>query len=173
MIGWALRQLAIWGGLALLLFVSAGHFLPSGPRDPAPVGDAAAPPQAARGVVPNSLVFHANPQGHVFVDAVVNGARVHFLVDTGATFVALTMHDAEAAGIGHGGLAFSGRTSTANGVARVAPVELREVRVGQFSALDIHAVVAENLGISLLGQSFLNRLDSYEMREGVLTLNWN
>jgi aspartyl protease family protein len=63
-------------------------------------------------------------------------------------------------------------TSTANGIARAAPVRLREVRLGQLSIDDVSAAVVENLNISLLGQSFLTRLDGYEMRDGMLTLNY-
>jgi aspartyl protease family protein len=168
MIGWALRQLVIWGGLGLLFYAFVGHRLsvPGGPT--APVAAASAP--QARGARPNSLIYNANQQGHVMLDGAVNGAPVRFLVDTGATMVVLTMHDAAAAGVGN--LVFSMRTSTANGVARAAPVTLREVRLGQLSIDDVSAAVVENLGISLLGQSFLTRLDSYEMRDGVLTLNY-
>ena len=64
------------------------------------------------------------------------------------------------------------KTSTANGVARAAPVRLRELRIDQLLVPDVTAAVAENLNISLLGQSFLTRLDGYEMRDGVLTLNY-
>jgi len=53
-----------------------------------------------------------------------------------------------------------------------AMVKLREVRIGQLTIADVPAVVHENLFMSLLGQSFLTRLDSYEMRDGVLTLNY-
>lgn len=98
---------------------------------------------------------------------------MRFLVDTGATLVALTPADAAAAGVGPGSLRFTGTVSTANGTARVAPIRLRELRIGQFSTADVSAVVIENLNISLLGQSFLKRLDSYEMRDGLLTMNWN
>ena len=52
------------------------------------------------------------------------------------------------------------------------PVRLREVRIGQLSIEDVQGIVHENLGISLLGMSFLKRIDSWEMRDGVLTLNW-
>jgi clan AA aspartic protease (TIGR02281 family) len=58
-------------------------------------------------------------------------------------------------------------------VTKVATVKLREVRIGQFAVADVPAVVHENLHVSLLGQTFLKRLESYEMRDGVLTLNWN
>jgi aspartyl protease family protein len=98
---------------------------------------------------------------------------VRFLVDTGASFVALSPRDAAAAGLAGSALVYRGTAATANGPARVAPITLREVRIGQFAASDVAAVVMDNLPISLLGQSFLKRLDSYEMRDGVLTLYWN
>lgn len=172
MIGWALRQLAIWGGLALLLFAVGNRLLPQ-PDAMAPSPAASTPaPEKARGAVPNSLVFRADQRGHVVVDAVVNSAPVKFLVDTGATMVVLTLADAAAAGLGRNDLVFSMKTSTANGVARAAPVTLRELRINQLSVRDVPAAVAENLGVSLLGQSFLTRLDGYEMRDGVLTLSY-
>ena len=176
MIGWAFRQLAIWGGLGLFFYAMVGHWLPQrrvAPNIVAPSPAAApAPSHASGGAMPNSVVYRANSQGHVVVDGVVNGAPVRFLVDTGATMVVLTMQDAAAAGLGRGDLNFTLQTSTANGVARAAPVTLREVRLGQLSIDEVPAAVGENLPISLLGQSFLTRLDSYQMRDGVLTLNY-
>jgi aspartyl protease family protein len=169
MIGWALRLTVIWGGAALLLLVIIGN-------RPEPTSAPASAPEAltqtARGAVPNALVFRANPQGHVLVDAWVNGTPVRFLVDTGATTVVLTQKDAAAAGFGRDDLVYSMRTSTANGVARAAPIKLRELRVDQLLVPDVSAAVVENLNISLLGQSFLTRLDGYEMRDGVLTLSY-
>jgi len=120
----------------------------------------------------NTLVYPANEHGHVILDAAVNGASVRLLVDTGASLVTLTPADARAAGIGSGELVFNSRASTANGFARMAPVTLREIRIGQLSIYDVPAAVLENLNISLLGMSFLNRLQSYEMREGKLTISW-
>jgi aspartyl protease family protein len=94
------------------------------------------------------------------------------LVDTGASLVTLKPEDARAAGIGPGELAYSRRVSTANGVARMAPITLREIRIDQLSLYDIPAAVIENLNISLLGMSFLGRLQGYEMRDGKLTISW-
>ena len=172
MIGWAIRQAMIWGGVALLLFVVGNRLAPL-PSTTVSAPTAATPAaQPARGAVPNALVFRANSQGHVLVDAYVNGAPVRFLVDTGATMVVLTPRDAAAAGFSHDDLVFNMRTSTANGVARAAPIKLRELRVDQLLVPDVTAAVAENLNISLLGQSFLTRLGGYEMRDGVLTLSY-
>jgi aspartyl protease family protein len=173
MIGWALRQLVIWGAVAVLFYVFVGDRLSLLLNPALPVASAPASGQARAAQAPNSLTYRPNRQGHVVLDAAVNGSSVHFLVDTGATLVALTPGDAAAAGYSPGNLVFNVRTATANGVGRAASVKLREIRIGQFSAYDVPAVVMENLGTSLLGQSFLTRLDSYEMRDGVLTLNWN
>ncbi|MGE5268725.1 MAG: TIGR02281 family clan AA aspartic protease [Thiohalocapsa sp.] len=169
MIGWALRQLAIWGGAGLLFYAVLGDRL-SLPSHPA--GGAQAPASAAHAAMPNALTFRANPQGHVIVDGAVNGAPVRFLVDTGASVVALTLQDAAAAGISRNDLNYTLAFRTANGVARAAPVTLRELRIGQLVIPDVQAVVQENLFSSLLGQTFLTRVDSYEMRDGVLTINY-
>src|SRR5215472_8985546 len=94
MIGWAVRQLAIWGGLGLLLYAFLGDRL-SLPLNQATRSGEASPAAASserpRGAMPNSLTFHANRQGHVELEGAVNGAPVRFMVDTGATVVALTL----------------------------------------------------------------------------------
>jgi aspartyl protease family protein len=173
-LGWAFRQLAIWGGIGLVVYAGVANraSFQSAPAAPAVQTASREQPHAAA-AIGNSLVYHADQRGHVVLEAAVNGAATRFLVDTGASFVALTTGDAAAAGLGRGDLSFSAAISTANGVARAAPVRLREVRIGQLALENVQAMVVENLNISLLGQSFLKRLDSYEMRDGVLTITWN
>jgi clan AA aspartic protease (TIGR02281 family) len=119
-----------------------------------------------------SLAYRADSRGHVALTAMVNGAPVRFLVDTGASRVTLTAEDAVAAGIDRGGLVFNQRSQTANGLAREAPVILREIRLDRLSIDNVSAAVNENLTVSLLGMSFLKRLKSFEMREGTLTISW-
>jgi aspartyl protease family protein len=175
MIGWALRCMALCCGvtLACVAFFGGGKWLPvTGPSKPEIVLSGATPAEPRPDPAANTLVYPANHAGHVIVDAVVNGAPMRMLVDTGASFVTLTPADARAAGVADGELAFDHRASTANGVARMAMVTLREVRLGQLSLGDVHAAVLENLNVSLLGMSFLDRLQSYEMRGGKLTITW-
>jgi aspartyl protease family protein len=175
MIGWACRQLVIWGGLCVLLYAAVSHRELLLPQDDGKAVSATATAPSAETSRPtpyNALVYHADKRGHVVLEAAVNGAPVRFLVDTGASFVALTLADAAAAGIGRGSLSFTATMSTANGQAHAAPVRLREVRLGQLSIEDVQGVVQDGLPISLLGMSFLKRVESWEMRDGVLTLNW-
>jgi aspartyl protease family protein len=173
MIGWALRQVVIWGGLAIAIYFAIGNRSLWLPSTPAPRTASAPAGTAQQAPVPaNTLVYRANPQGHVLLEAVVNGAPVRFMVDTGATAIALSARDAAAAGIVRSQLEFTGQARTASGSVKVAPVRLREVRLGQLAVEDVQAIVIDNLDTSLLGQSFLNRLQSYEMRDGVLTITW-
>jgi aspartyl protease family protein len=168
-IGWALRWVLLCCGIVLLgvgLLDRGAALLPeiSSPSRPEKP-PASAPPS-------NSIVYAANERGHVVLDAAVNGAPVRMLVDTGASLVTLTPADARAAGINAASLVFSGRVQTANGATRMAPVNLREIRIGQLSIYDVPAGVLEHLNVSLLGMSFLSRLQGYEMRDGKLTISW-
>lgn len=168
MIGWALRWVLLCCGIVLLgigLLDRGAVVLPDRLAQPEPQTPVAAP-------VSNALVYAANERGHVILEAAVNGAPIRLLVDTGASLVALTPEDARAAGIDPNALVFNGLVNTANGDARVAAVTLREVRIGQLSIYDVPAAVLKSLKFSLLGMSFLSRLQSYEMRDGRLTINW-
>jgi clan AA aspartic protease (TIGR02281 family) len=131
-----------------------------------------APTVLRAGPSTHSLVYRADPRGHVALTAMVNGTPVRFLVDTGASRVTLTAVDARAVGISPGELVFNQRSQTANGLAREAPVTLREIRIDRLSIDNVSAAVNENLTVSLLGMSFLRRLKSFEMRDGALTISW-
>jgi aspartyl protease family protein len=175
MIGWALRWMMVWCGVAVVCaaVIDGGGWLPPvGAARPDLAAASAAQAEAAPAAPVDTLVYPADARGHVLLDAVVNGAPVRFLVDSGASLVTLTPADARAAGLSPRRLVFDARASTANGVVRMAPVTLRDIRLGQLSIGEVPAAVIENLGVSLLGMSFLNRLQSYEMRNGKLTISW-
>ena len=118
-------------------------------------------------------VVEAGSHGHFVIEAVVDGVPLTFLLDTGASEIILTLADARRLGYPPQRLEFSQRFRTANGEVRAAPVRLRELRVGQFSLYDLDASVNEApLAISLLGMSFLDRLNGYEVKDGRLILRW-
>jgi aspartyl protease family protein len=112
----------------------------------------------------------ADPRGHFVFDADVNGRKATFMADTGATLVVLTYEDADRVGFSPHSLDFSGLAQTANGVARVAPVD--RVRVDDITVRDVPAVVAEKgaLATNLLGMSFVGRSRSFQMQGSELVL---
>ncbi|MDJ0512166.1 MAG: TIGR02281 family clan AA aspartic protease [Methyloceanibacter sp.] len=114
----------------------------------------------------------ADRRGHFIFTGKVDGRPVTFMADTGASMIALTYEDARRAGLSPHSLDFSARVSTANGIAKVAPVILSRVRVGSITLRNVRAAVAEKgaLDINLLGMSFLGRLDSFNMRGDELVL---
>jgi aspartyl protease family protein len=150
----------------------------AGVSAPAPV-TAAVAPAGSEGVVilrppalDNRLVYHADALGHIVLTANVNGAPVRFLVDTGATLVSLTRDDADAAGLDRRELTFDQTVHTANGPVHAALARLREIRIDQLEVDNVPAAVIDSLKQSVLGMSFLSQLKSFEMRNGVLTMNW-
>jgi aspartyl protease family protein len=173
-IGWALRWMLLCCGLVLLGVGILDRGAALLPDRAVQSGSDARPTSGERAVGPpsNTIVYVANQRGHVILDAAVNGAPVRMLVDTGASLVTLTPQDARAAGIAPSELVYNARVNTANGAARMAPVTLREIRIDQLTLYDVPAAVLENLNLSLLGMSFLTRLQGYEMRDGRLTITW-
>lgn len=104
--------------------------------------------------------------GDFQVAAQVNGTRVAMTLDTGASAVVLTQEAAKAAGLPLEVLSYTVQVDTANGRARAASVTLDRLAVGSIVELAVPALVAQpgQLRVSLLGMSFLNRLESWEVR---------
>jgi aspartyl protease family protein len=109
--------------------------------------------------------------GQFWADAQVNGQAVHFLVDTGATSVALTSEDARKLGINPESLTYDLAIATANGQARGARVKLGTVSVGRVQVYDVDAIVIDKgLATSLLGMSYLSRLSKVETTPQAMVL---
>jgi aspartyl protease family protein len=119
-----------------------------------------------------SVELRARSDGHFYAKAEFNGRPADVMVDTGASMVALTYEDAERAGVRLKPSDFTQSVSTANGTARFAVVRLDRVSIGNITVRDVQAGVAERgrLSITLLGMSFLSRLDRVDMRSDTLLL---
>jgi len=106
-----------------------------------------------------SVTLAADPRGHFVSDGSINGHTMRFLVDTGATTIALPAADAVRLGLDYRrGVAV--RTRTAAGEASAFRVTLASVRLGDIELTNVEGIVIEDgLDIALLGMSFLNRLD--------------
>ena len=103
--------------------------------------------------------------GDFAITAQINGARVPMVLDTGASSVVLTRDDAKAAGLPLEVLNYTVSIDTANGRTRAAPVTLDRIAIGGLVERSVEALVAQpgQLRTSLLGMSFLNRLQSWEV----------
>ncbi len=109
--------------------------------------------------------------GHFWAEGQVNGARVRFLVDTGATAVALTAQDARRLGIEPSQLDYNLKVTTASGQARAAQVKLATVSVAGARINDVDALVIDKgLPASLLGMTYLGRLSRFEATPTALIL---
>jgi aspartyl protease family protein len=96
----------------------------------------------------------------------VNGVPASMVLDTGATAVMLTHETAKAAGLPLEVLKYTVEVETASGEMRAAPVTLDRLGVGGLIEYSVPALVAPQgqLKSNLLGMSFLNRLESWEVR---------
>lgn len=116
------------------------------------------------------VTLTADGQGHFVTTGSINGVTVRFMVDTGATTVAISPSEARRLGINY--LAGEpGRVSTANGVVAAYRVRLDNVRVGDITLTNVEGTVVDGAGMNvvLLGMSFLNRMQM--LRDGdTLTL---
>ena len=168
-LGAAMKHALAWIAIALVLILLysyrdvfssvvnrvAGELLPASPKVTAG-GD---------------VELRASDGGHFVADAWINGVKVRFLVDTGATTLALAASDAERIGFDLDALSFNRPISTANGRTYGASVRLDQIELGSITFNDIGAIVMrDGLGQSLLGMNFLDRLHGFERRGDRLIL---
>lgn len=134
--------------------------------------DRPAPPApSAMTVQGGEVVLPRAPDGHFYADVQVNGRTIRFMVDTGATGVALTRDDALRAGVAFDPGRFEVVGNGASGPVRGQRVQIADMRLDlkQVSGVDA-AVLDDGLGISLLGQSFLSHLASVTIADDRMTL---
>jgi aspartyl protease family protein len=116
------------------------------------------------------VVLRRANDGHFYADMSINGTDMRLMADTGASVVALSVEDAENAGIDVDQLDFTIRMSTANGTALAARVKLDEVRIGQIVRQDVTAIVSRGLSQSLLGMNFFSSLSKFQIENDELLL---
>ena len=130
-------------------------------------------------LVPGHVISHGRTVevartggGDFALSAQVNGARAQMVLDTGASSVVLTTDDAKAAGLPLDLLRYTVNIDTANGRTRAAPVTLDRLAIGALEERSVEALVVQpgQLRTSLLGMSFLNRLQSWQVNGDRLIL---
>jgi aspartyl protease family protein len=130
----------------------------AGRRHALRVGDApASVGSGARGAPGTRIVLSAGSGGHFTAQGAINGQAVTFLVDTGATLVAMGAADAQRLGLNYQG-GQQGFANTANGTMPAWRIKLASLRIGEVEIHEVDAQVsAQPMPYVLLGNSFLNR----------------
>lgn len=116
-------------------------------------------------------VITRSENGHFYVDAEVNGQLVHFVVDTGATSVALTLADAQRVGIPVSPEHFEVVARGASGDVRGQEIKINRIAIDQKEVYDARGLVLDTgLDVSLLGQSFLSKVGTVLIEGDRMTL---
>ncbi len=168
-----MRQILFFAIAALVLAGVMPRVMGNVGKAPAEVQStqrAEAPKQQTSGY--RTVTVRGDRLGHFQVEGSVDGRRLDFMVDTGASLVALREGDANKLGIFPTPRDYTARTSTANGVIAVAPVRLSSLEVNGIRIYDVGAVVIPDkaLHVNLLGMSFLSRVRRFEMANGRLVM---
>jgi len=162
-----------------ILFFAIAAMIIAGvmPRVMGQVEKAPEPQPAKRAQAPQptsyrTVTVRGDTRGHFQVEGAVDGRRVDFVVDTGASVVALRERDAARLGIHPIPRDYTASVSTANGVIRAAPVQLSSLEVGGIRVHGVRAMVLPDQALSenLLGMSFLSRVRRFEMANGRLVM---
>jgi aspartyl protease family protein len=169
-----MRSAIIFAVIALIAGIEVPRYAAQISARPATaaLAGSSATPVAATAATTRSVIVPRDARGHFQVDGRIEGRKLSFMVDTGASVIALTASDAGHLGIHPAQGEFVTEVKTANGIVRAAPVRLDEVEVGDLVVRDVAALVMpdEALSDNLLGLSFLSRLRRFEYSGGRLVL---
>jgi aspartyl protease family protein len=157
-----MRQLIIFAAILLAAGVYVARMADRNGQ--APAGAAAmvaqSEPAPASSSYSRTITLSPGNGGHFWTEARIDGRRIEFVVDTGATTIALRASDAARLGIHPSAREYTVKVATANGVTSAAPVQLGMVEIGNIVVRNVPAVVNADdaLGVNLLGMSFLSRV---------------
>lgn len=168
-----MRSFVVFAALMLAVAGIVTRMLdkPSGNSPSAPTV-AAAVNETIGSSYPRAVSIPRDRRGHFQVEARVDGRNIGFMVDTGASVIALTENDARRLGIHPVRNDFTVQVRTANGTVKAAPTTLHSVDVGGLVVRDVRALVVPDGALSenLLGLSYLTRLKRFEYADGKLVL---
>lgn len=170
-LGQHMKHVAIWLGVIAVLALGYAYRaeLASVPRQLQLAFNVGSPVQTEE----RTLVVPQGEGGHYVVDGLINGQRVRFMVDTGATETVLSPADAKRIGIPIDTLNYGYKAQTANGVGYGAAYDATMLEIGAIKLEGFRVMVNKApMDGSLLGMSFLNRLEAFEFRNRQLILKW-
>jgi aspartyl protease family protein len=172
-----MRNFLVFAIFALVVAALAPRFIDKvggAPSKPAQAVAARPAPVPEPASVSNGRGYTVRPdnRGHFNVEARIEGRRMDFVVDTGATVIAIPEREASRIGIHPARRDYTAQIKTANGTVYAAPTRLAMVEVGGLIVRDVAAVVMPDQALSenLLGMSFLSRLRRFEFTDGRLVM---
>ncbi len=170
-----MRGVLIFAALAMTASVTVPKYaarLHAGHAAPTMMAAHSVTPAASSSADSRSVVISPGPNGHFEVAGSVDGTRLNFMVDTGASVIALTARDAAMLGIHPAASEYRAMVRTANGTVHAAPITLDRVEIDDIVVHDVAAMVLPEgaLNDNLLGLTFLSRLRKFEYSDGKLVL---
>jgi aspartyl protease family protein len=169
-----MRAIVVMAGLILFAGGLLGSYLgrETAPAAPAAASVVAKAPVAAPPASLRHVTIPRDSRGHFQIEGRIDGRRVDFMVDTGASVVALTEREAARLGLRPVRNDYTAQVRTANGTVRAAPVTLNAIDIGGLVVRDVQALVipGEALSENLLGLSYLTRLRRFEYQNNRLVL---
>lgn len=157
--------------MAIVAAAGVGILMPSDEPSAPAAGPAQAPKAGLFEASPyKETSLKRRPNGHFYVTADVNGAPITFVVDTGASMVALTEADARAAGVPFSEAEYEPIGRTANGIARGKAITLPKVAIEGKEVMEVDAAIIQGADLSLLGQSYLSRISGVQMNGDTMVL---
>lgn len=119
------------------------------------------------------IMIARSSDGHFYTSASINNVNVKFMIDTGASDVALSKKDALKLKYDLKKLNYNRSYATANGISRAASITLSQFKIGDkvFENVKAHVGTGE-LDISLLGMSVLERFKSFNIDKDILILSY-
>ena len=159
---------AVMVGLGTLMAQMADKMTPALAQPPSPE----APPSRRRRHRSRSLNIPRDARGHFQTEGRIDGQRIGFMVDTGASMIALNESSAARFGLRPSRDDYNATVTTANGTIKAARTRLAMVDVGGLIVRDVDAMVLpdEALSENLLGLSFLSKLKRFEYANGQMVL---
>jgi aspartyl protease family protein len=162
---------AIMIGLGTFMAQMADKLTPT-PASATPSARIAMPSDSAANAGPRTLSIPHDGRGHFATEGRIDGQRIAFMIDTGASVIALNESSAARFGLRPSRNDYRATVSTANGTVKAAPTRLPIVEVGGLIVRDVDAMVLpdEALSENLLGLSFLSKLRRFEYANGKMVL---
>lgn len=118
-----------------------------------------------------ALTLNQDDDGHFWANAMVNGRSVRFMIDSGATYTAISTQTANSAGIETDALGMKVPISTANGMVQAERGTIRTLEIGSLAMQDHRVLIASEFGdTNVLGMNFLSRLESWRVEGSQMVL---